>query len=217
MVGKCVGLGIILRLARMAHRLGIVGAKRFDMAIVLDERVRNGRAPDAVGILNLTADHKRIEKTKHGGHRQDPVPSVLGREPGLRVDDAEPAKRKHDRRKQEWNAYELRHGKPVSECEEETPRESHLGPYGIVHADEIVGGYDVSRLRQKAETRRRLIHVIGLQRCARARVERQQQRVALEAYQFYLLRGARKRKRRCARDAALADKAQTRQLISPAR
>ena len=52
MVGKCVGLGIILRLAR---RLGIVGAKRFDMAIVLDERVRNGRAPDAVGILNLTA------------------------------------------------------------------------------------------------------------------------------------------------------------------
>ena len=211
-VGKRLRLGIILRLARMAHGLGIMGAKRLDMAIVLDEGACNGRAPDAVGIVNIIADHERIEKTKRGGRRQDPKPGVFGREPGLRIDDGEPAKREHDRRKQKQQAYELRHRKPIGECEEETPRERHLRPYGIVHAGKIVGGYNVRGLRQKTETRRRLIHIIGPLRCARARVERQQERVALETHHSYLLRWARKRERRRACDAALAHQAQTREL-----
>ena len=211
-VGKRLRLGVILRLARMARGLGIMGAKRLDMAIVLDEWACNGRTPDAVGIMNVSADSERIEKTKRGGRRQDPKPGVFGRESGLRIDDVEPAKREHDRRKQKRQAYDLRQRKPIGEREEETSRKRHLRPYGIVHAGKIVGGYDVRGLRQKTEACRRLIQVIGSLSCARARVERQQERVALKTHHSYLLRWARKGERRRACDAALAHQAQTREL-----
>ena len=141
---------------------------------------------------------------------------MFGRKRGLRIDDGEPAKRKHDRRKQECNAYELWRRKPIGEREEETSRKRHLRPNGIVHAGEIVGGYDVSGLRQKTEACRRLIHVIGSLRCARARVERQQERVAFKTHHSYVLGWARKRERRRARDAALAHQAQTGELDPPA-
>jgi hypothetical protein len=133
------------------------------------------------------------------------------------VDDGEPAKRKHDCGKQKRQAYDLRQRKPIGECAEETSRECHLRPYRIVHAGKIVGRYDVSGLRQKAEAWRRLIQIIRPLGCARARVERQHERVAFNTHHSYVVGGARKGERRRACDAALAYQLESRELEPLAR